>query len=316
MELVVTIDTEEDNWAHYSATDNPVSNIEKLEPLQKLFGRYGVRPTYLVTYPVATNPRSVEILKGILENGECEIGMHCHPWNTPPFEEQISDINSLLCNLPEPLVLRKLTVLHEAICENFAIVPESFRAGRWGFNSSVARALCQLGYRVDTSVSPFDNLSVSHGPDYSGFQLHPYRFEPDDIATPRDDGALLEVPATVGFLQSDFERCRNWTVSLEKDLGKKLRVKGILSRLGLLNKVWLSPEIGDVRRMIRLAKRVGGMSYPNLNMFFHSTNLMAGLSPFVVTRDDETAFLKTIEDFLAYTSASNIKSVTLNQFTL
>ena len=30
MKLIVTIDTEEDNWAHYSATNNPVSNIERI----------------------------------------------------------------------------------------------------------------------------------------------------------------------------------------------------------------------------------------------------------------------------------------------
>ena len=68
MFLVITIDAEEDNWSRYSATDNPVSNIERLIPLQQLFDEFGIRPTYLVSYPVATNPRSVEILKTILKS--------------------------------------------------------------------------------------------------------------------------------------------------------------------------------------------------------------------------------------------------------
>lgn len=83
MKLIITIDTEEDNWSRYSATDNPVENIERIVPLQQLFDEFGVRPTYLVDYPVATNPKSVSVFKRILEEGKYEIGMHCHPWNTP-----------------------------------------------------------------------------------------------------------------------------------------------------------------------------------------------------------------------------------------
>ena len=64
--LVVTIDTEEDSWNPYSAEENTVKNVERIIPLQKLFDEYGVTPTYMVTYPVATNPRSVAILKRIL----------------------------------------------------------------------------------------------------------------------------------------------------------------------------------------------------------------------------------------------------------
>ena len=133
--LILTVDTEEDNWDRYSTTDNPVKNIEKIVSLQKMFDQFGIKPTYLITYPVATNPRSITILKKILKEGKCEIGMHCHPWNTPPFEEEINDINSMLCNLSEELVHKKLTTFHQAIGENFDIVPVSFRSGRWGFSS-------------------------------------------------------------------------------------------------------------------------------------------------------------------------------------
>jgi hypothetical protein len=313
MKLIVSIDTEEDNWARYSAADNPVENIERLVSLQKLFDQYGVRPTYLTSYPVATNPRSVEILKGLLDKGNCEIGMHCHPWNTPPFEEEINDYNSMLCNLPEPLALKKLSVLHEAICENLDLIPESFRAGRWGFSSAVARALRTLGYRVDTSVTPFTDWGQYFGPNFSSFRLHPYRFDPDDIAAPKAKGALLEIPATVGFLQSSFERCQKWTKYLESDVCKKFRLKGVFSKLRLLNKVWLSPELADAKAMIRLAKRMESMNFPCLNMSFHSTTLMAGLSPFVVTNDDEAGFLQRIEDFFAYASAIGMKSLTLSE---
>ena len=50
MKFIITIDTEEDNWDKYSRTDNPVENLKKIIPLQKIFDRYGVRPTYIGLY--------------------------------------------------------------------------------------------------------------------------------------------------------------------------------------------------------------------------------------------------------------------------
>lgn len=313
MKLIITIDTEEDNWARYSATDNPVTNIEKLIPLQQMFDRYQVRPTYLITYPVATDSRSVEILKGFLDSGNCEIGMHCHPWNTPPFEEAINDVNSMLCNLPEELVHKKLTTLHHTICDNFGIVPVSFRSGRWGFSPAVARSLVALGYKVDTSVSPYVDWREYHGPDYRDFPLHPYRFRPDDIATPDDNGLLLQVPATVGFLQSNFNRCQQITKAIETPMFRKLRLKGLLYRSRLLNKVWLSPEHADATVMIKLAERVKVQGVPVLNMSFHSTTLRAGLSPFVSTERDEFVFIEQVEKIVSFTKNNRYNSLTLAQ---
>ena len=312
MKYVISIDTEEDNWGKYSTWDNPVKNIQRLVPLQQLFDRYGARPSYLISYPVATNPTSVAILKKLLDEGKCEIGMHCHPWNTPPFEEEISAFNSMLSNLPGSLVLKKLRTLHEAIQENLGVTPVSFRAGRWGFSTTVAQALCQLGYRVDTSVSPFVDWHNYHGPDFSDFQLFPYRFDPDDIKTPREQGALLELPATVGFLQNNFERCQRWTRYLENDFGKMFKMKGILSRLRLLNKVWLSPELAEASDMIQLARRMDVMGHPCLNMSFHSTTLMAGLSPFVKVKSDEVRFMRRIEEFLTHAATAGWQSVFLS----
>lgn len=313
MNLIITIDTEEDNWARYSTTDNPVENIEKIVQLQALFDRFGIKPTYLVTYPVATNPRSVAILKAILDEGKCEIGTHCHPWNTPPFEEEISERNSMLCNLPEDLVCRKLESLHNVISENFGISPVSFRAGRWGFGTSVTRPLASMGYLVDTSVSPFVDWSAYHGPDFSDYPLSPYRFDLDDIFTPRADGVLLEIPATVGFLQGDFARCQRWTRACDKNNAKKLHLKGILRRVGLLEKAWLSPEQSNAKIMIRLAQRIEEIKLPCLNMSFHSTTLVAGLSPFVRDQEDEMIFLQNIEKLLVHASKSNWTTVLLKE---
>ena len=313
MKLIVTVDTEEDHWSRYRTIENRVENIERLVPLQELFDNYDVRPTYLITYPVATNPRSVAILKSILEKGNCEIGAHCHPWNTPPFESEISEYTSMLCNLPEELQYAKLKNLHEAITQNFAVAPVSFRAGRWGFSSEVARCLLLLGFRVDSSITPFRDWAVYQGPDFSNYEPWPFRFSPNEL-TPRTNGELLQVPPSIGFLQSDFQFCHRLSRLISRRFHSKLHVYGLLDRLGLLNKVWLSPEHADAGTMIKLSQRMKRLGFPCLNMTFHSPSLMAGLSPFVGTVQEETLFLQRIESVLQYAVGKRWESSTLSQY--
>jgi len=313
VKLLITIDTEEDNWAHYRTTDNPVENIECIEKLQTLFDRYGVKPTYLVSYPVATNPRSVSILNSIRKDGRCEIGSHCHPWNTPPFDEDINVYNSMLCNLPEDLQYEKLKSLHEVICENFGVSPVSFRAGRWGFDSKVARSLVRLGYRVESSVTPYCGWAAYTGPDFSAYDPQPFKFTPDSLS-PQATGSLLQIPASIGYLQQNFQRCQRLSQLLDAGLCKSFHLMGVLRRLRMLNKVWLSPESADADTMIKLAKRLRKEKYPCLNMTFHSTSLLAGLSPFVATEQEGMRFLQNIELFLKYVSSAGYESMTLAQY--
>ena len=46
------------------STDFTLNNIRRIPRLQDLFDKYGMLPTYLVTYPVASDEESVKILRG------------------------------------------------------------------------------------------------------------------------------------------------------------------------------------------------------------------------------------------------------------
>ena len=76
---------------------------------------------------------------------------------------------------------------------------------------------------------------------------------------------------------------------------------------------WLSPELNSSEDMIRLAKRLRGMQYPCLNMSFHSTSLLAGMSPFVQDSADEEKFIEKIEKFLIFSVEAGFQPVTLSQ---
>lgn len=315
MKLVVTIDTEEDNWGFYSATENPVKNIEEIKYLQKIFDSYGVKPTYLVSYPVATNQNSVAILKNIMENDRCEIGAHCHPWNTPPFDKNlpITGHDTMLCNLEDDLQEAKLVFLHEAIKKNFGITPVSFRAGRFGFGPVAARILVRLGYRVDSSVTPFMNWKVYEGPDYSQFDPGFFRFTDAGLYHKDEKGDLLEVPVTIGYLQPNFALCQKLMGILEKPIPQIFRLAGILYYLKLLNKAWLSPEQSESNTMIKLARRMEKNGYQVLNLTFHSTTLLPGKSPFVGNNAQKKEFFSRLENFLFFARNAGYHPQTLAQ---
>ena len=90
VKLVVTVDVEEDQWGIVPHCHATARNVYRLPTLQKLLNEFGIVPTYLLTYPVVRDPHAVGILREIFDAGECEIGTHCHPWNTPPYEEPLN----------------------------------------------------------------------------------------------------------------------------------------------------------------------------------------------------------------------------------
>ena len=163
MELVVTIDVEEDQWGAATSGCATTTNVKEVPALQDIFNGYHVVPTYLLTYPVAADRRAVTVLRNLFDQGRCEIGMHCHPWNTPPYVETISRRNSMLCNLPGSVQREKLQRLHELITRRFDRPPLAFRSGRWGYGRETANILAGLECRIDTLDHPLHFMDALGG---------------------------------------------------------------------------------------------------------------------------------------------------------
>ena len=315
MKLIVTVDTEEDSWGNVRASHYDVENIEALSDFQTLCDEFRVTPTYLVTYPVVTDETAAATLRTLLGDGNCEVGAQCHPWNTPPFEELESKRNTMLCNLSDDLQHKKMAVLHAAIEQHLKISPVSFRCGRWGYNQTVAMNLAKLGYKVDSSITPFTDWTAVGGPDFSAVGPRAFRFSSDDIFHDSPLGQLKEIPVTIGYigwLSFDMRWCNAMQRLVQRRRLARARVAGILSRANIVRKVWLSPETSNAAQMIELARRLQRERYRFLNLTFHSPSLRAGYTPFVRTKQDEQRFWETIRQFLRFTRASGIEAVKLS----
>ena len=311
--LVITIDVEEDNWG-FADPRPAVENIRMIPRLQTLFDRFGVRPSYLITYPVASCEWAVAILSEIHRQGKCEIGAHLHPWNTPPLKEDINARNSMLKNLDYPLQVGKLRVLTDKIEEAFDSKPLSFRAGRWGLGAETVKALIECGYRVDCSVTPTVSWSsCGDGSVYLDAESDPHWLTAGSEPYDRNGGRILEVPVSIGFNRWPFARWQRLSSSLQQNWVRYLRPIGFLHYTGLLRKIWLSPEISSARDMITLSTIMIRNGCRLLNLSFHSAALLPGKTPFVKNDQDLEKFYARIEKILEHlTVTTHLHSQTLS----
>lgn len=311
--IVVSIDTEEDSWGEYQTASHAVTNIRRLPDLQKLFDRFSIRPTYLVTYPVASDQESVGILKDLLGTGRCEVGAHLHPWNTPPLTEPLDSHHSMLCHLARDAQKAKLENLTYAIESAFGIRPRSFRAGRWGVHLSVAPHLQTLGYLVDSSVCPYVDWSVYSGPDFSTVMV---KDAWDSISIPlqgKEYYHVAEIPPTIGFLQKN-QLLANYLLRLASSPQlRKLRLVGLMSRLRIANRVWLSPELSSAQEMIELSSIFLNNGCRVLNLTFHSLSLEPGLTPFVTTAAEQRKFIERLSRVIDYIMCRGALPATLTE---
>ncbi len=300
--LIVSIDTEEDNW-HRSREDVTLHNIAalgRLGRLGRLFQRLGVRATYFTTYQVAIQDGAVETLREVCSDGSAEIGAHLHPWNTPPLAEAFVPRNSMLKNLPAELQLAKLRRLTAALEEAFEVTPRAFRAGRYGLGRETVGALLSCGYCVDSSVSPFMNLErVDDGPTFVGAPLDVYRLAPDrDVRCPTPDGPVLEVPLSYGYSRGPFTLWDPVRRLLEAAPLRWFHLAGIAARLGVVQRISLSPELASVPDMLTLSRRLLEHGVRHLHVSWHSPSLKPGLSPFAPTAADVERLYASVEAYV------------------
>jgi hypothetical protein len=312
--LMVTVDTEEDQWGAYDQKEYSAKNVEHIPEFQDLCDSYGVRPVYLISYPVARDGRACRILGEMHKSGNCEIGAHCHPWNNPPLQEDCTFYNSMLCNLPTELQLMKLTELQDAIERGLKVKPVSFRAGRWGFNSAVAGHLESMGYLVDTSVTPYVSWEEYSGPDFRKMPDQPYRlarYAPSFSRNHESSQArLVEIPVTIGFKQSNYAIASRLHKVFSRNPLNRAKLIGLLYRLRILNRVWLSPELSDSEEMLWLIRSCIKRRYRFLNMMFHSPSLAGEGGHFGVSQEE---LLRRIEEVFKFCKTIGVRSLLLSE---
>lgn len=314
--LLITIDTEE-NWEGPGSSKKPdVSNIYMIPELQKnVFDKLNIHPVYLVTYPVAADPRSALLLSEISGSGKCEIGAHLHNWNSPPFTEKDVIEKSYQFRLPYAIEKQKIAGLTQIIKQNLKTCPHIFRAGRWGADGETIKILAELGYKIDVSVAPLADYTGEGGMDFYDAPFNPYFPSFDNITNPvsGNSGKVLEIPVTCGFSHPDFEKIKRLYRILSKNPIKYLRLIGLLYGLNILKKIKLSPEVATFEEMKKLVDVCLSRDCEVLHLTFHSSMNSVWHSPYSKDEEERDARIRNLKDILNYiVNQKNINSYTAN----
>ena len=274
--FLLTVDAEEDfDWsAPFDRTAHNLHHVPRLSKFQEFCRGMEVVPVYLVDYPIATSRLAIDILCEPLARKEAEIGIQLHPWVNPPHLEDVNNFNSFAGNLDEELERAKLLKLRDTIAANFGVEPVIYRAGRYGIGPHTEAILRDAGVGIDTSVRARFDYSASGGVNFRDHPLHPYWIG--------EGRSLLELPLTTAF----WGLLRPFGHALYPAMWRAPRLRGILARIGLLDRIPLTPEGVSVTEALRGIDAALDEQLPLLVFSFHSPSLRPGSTPYVRNEDD------------------------------
>jgi hypothetical protein len=301
--FVLTIDTEEEfDWSKpLQRSGHSLDSVPRLRKFQQFCESQGICPVYLIDYPIATSSAAAEALKEAVAQGKAEIGVQLHPWVSPPHDEDVNAFNSYAGNLPRELEREKLMRLRDAIEKQFETRPVIYRAGRYGIGPNTAEILGEAGIAIDTSVRTHFDYSYDGGPNFRDHPDRPYWVD--------QPGGLAEIPLTTVFW-GPLRQIGPW---LYPRLWRVPQVRGALSRLGLLERIPLTPEGVTLDEAIRGIDIAIDNGLPVLVFSFHSPSLSPGYSPYVRNDADLDRFYEWWRSCFAYLAQRGVRPASVRQ---
>ena len=287
----LAVDAEEDfDWDHpVASTEHSTGCMRRIDDLQRVVGAHGVRPTYLLTYPVLQDEAAVALLAHHIAAGQCELGVQLHPWVTPPFDGDAGPAASYSGNLPAGLEASKLAALVALFEQRFGHAPRIYRAGRYGLGRNTAGLLERHGFDIDTSVAPRTNTAGEGGPDYAAYDCEPFWFG--------EGRRMLELP----LCRSIVGWGGRLAPAVYRRLGAapgSLRLQGLVTRSRFAERITLSPEGNDLAAMLRLLRHLRHRGQTVFVLSFHSSSLAPGRNPYVRTQADLDEFYRRLTGVL------------------
>jgi hypothetical protein len=266
MKLVISVDVEEEGLfsGNYSRTPPGASNVAELSRLEFIPREFGFPLSLLVSYQAALDAAACRVLAHWREDYGAEIGVHLHPWNTPPFADLPYPEPISGQRLPASLLRDKLASLLGQVQGSLQVRPRAFRMGRLDWGKRIMALLPEFALEVDTSLAPLTTTSSN----------------PEDFLAPADPfwlpgqaGApLLEVPLTlVPLLPGTPRAFYGLSRALPGPWGR--RFLGGFRYLGAagIQPAWF--PLASMQLAAWLHQRRGGQV---LTLFFHSSELKPG----------------------------------------
>jgi hypothetical protein len=303
MKLVISLDVEEEGLfsGRYPRTSG-VTNVAELSRLEFIPRDFGFPLTLLVSYRVAQDPAAGKILARWRDQYQAEIGVHLHPWSTPPFAPLPQPEPVPAEAIPLPLLRDKFAHLLKQVQDSLGVTPESFRMGRFDFGPRVQDLLTEFSLRVDSSIVP---LTLKGAGDYFLAPADPFCL----IPATRGHPALIEAPLTMVPVAAALPRVlARLAPRLPGVAGRRLLTCFKFVGAAGIQPAWF--PLPSMRLAASLHRRRGGRV---LTMFFHSSELQPGASRLFPTERAVRGFVAKIRAFLDWLVRTGpIEGVTLS----
>ena len=301
--FLIFVDTEEEfDWSQPRRRDSTsVEAVKALPDIHDLMRGYGVKPAYLVDYPVATDAKAVEVLAGFQQGGGATIGAQLHPWVNPPFLERVVARNSFPGNLPRSVERAKIDTLSRAIETSFGTRPIVYRAGRYGVGPNTEALLDELGYRLDVSVRPYFDYGGEGGPNFHHIDPAPYWTGPER--------RLIELPLSSTFLGG----LRGVGETAFRLACRVPHLNGLLARGRLLSRVALTPEGIPQEEAVQAVHKMLADGERLISISFHSPSVEPGHTPYVRDKEDLARFFAWFDAVLGTLQAHGATPVTVEK---
>ena len=219
--VVVTTDTES---GYVDKDERRVWQIEKpdafegyyygIRNLLYVFGKYNIKTTFFLSTQCfsAQGKDKLSIdkeLKNLLKNKH-ELGLHLHPDSDFAMQKKLSKkfnaTSAFFYSYEEKLKILRAAkeLVKENLGKDAANNLISFRWGNWALDSGGAKALNELGFKVDSSAVPGieGHLNDTMKYDWSSVYRHyPWKLSVTDYrATTHNNSSIMEIPiATFSF---------------------------------------------------------------------------------------------------------------------
>lgn len=308
MHFAITIDTEVDKSRDWSvASDAGFEGVRRGVQciLHPLFSEYGVSPVYFLSNEVLVNDELCSFFKDCQTSNKAELGTHLHYEAAGPLAvghiagRKLDGVQAQLNENDERLALAWLTDIYK---QKFAKNPVSFRAGRYGLSRNSISLLAELGYKVDSSVTPGLMWEYTDGvnqfvADYRRAPMMPYECAANCPSEVGNSG-ILQIPIT---LQKSSLSVREIA---RLSIGKRRRW------------IWLRPMFASKRELLKIIKTVAERKSSSdiLVMMFHNMEVIPGKSPYCSTEEDATRYLDALVYFIEQAQANGIVPITLEGY--
>jgi hypothetical protein len=280
-----------------------VENVKDLQRLAFIPDRLGLVLTLLATYPVVMDGECQKILTFWRQERGAELGIHLHPWCTPPFGPAGAWQPWSAARLSKQWLDDKVGESIAALRRQLGVSPGAFRMGRFEIDEELLERLRPLGIKVDSSIVPL--RSVVGGPDHFLAPADPYFIPCEGFSAP-----LLEVPVTqVAVIRNApgavYRLARRLPSGMGRALLSNFRHIGVLG----IHPAWFPLE--SMKQAVRLHHRRGGRV---LNLFMHSSELHPGATPTFQSERAVRHLVRKLDRFLTWlTNGWQVQGVTLSQ---